>query len=774
MLFLLLLVPALGVGAASSRVMVTVLPVSVISPIRAAHVLHTLFPNVAIRVDSQAHAVIVTAASEVTEQMRSVLSGIDVRDPTRPTVAVVPLQSHDLAAQIARIRALYPHAHLEALSHQRLLIKATPHDMEAIHTLLSALDAPVPTTAPSPRPIQAFQVRQALPTRVARTLVRMLHGLKANVSGSTILIAGPPELLAQVPTLLEKLDVPAFGAKYTEIYRLLHVDATSVARLVEKGYPNAHVVVDAELNALSVTADANDQSRIATAVAQLDGVATGPGAQAGPSAFGDGNIAVVELRAALPGQDGAPSTSAQDIATAVTQALGQLAPDLRVTVPANAAELVLAGSPQSIHLAEDLITKLDKTPALVVLDTEVLEIDESVAKNIGLQLPQAVLSSTFSEILPLPDVNGAPGRIGRLLPITRTPLQLTAQLNLLVQHGNARVLADPRITTLSGHTATIRAGDTLAILTTTGGSVGTPVTQQLQTFNTGVTLSITPMVSGKHIIVNLHPVVNSLSGLLNGVPQIATRDTQTMVSLEDNQTLVIGGLIQSQVQHTTDSIPILGDLPLIGGLFRNETNNVTRNELVIVVTPHLVHAGEALPPPEATQALPTPQPLPTLPPTRRLPIPVAAPLPAPTQSPNPVLSARLFTPTPVLTPHPQPTPTALAQANVFEIGTPPQSAYAGPGDSPQIFYARFAPNVLHGRTPVTISVITTTNVTNVTIGSAMSTQSLQRIGPSQWQATYTLDASSLPTTLGSVMLLLRATRSDGLSATLQIPVNILP
>ena len=79
-------------------------------------------------------------------------------------------------------------------------------------------------------------------------------------------------------------------------------------------------------------------------------------------------------------------------------------------------------------------------------------------------------------------------------------------MNLAVQRGTAKVLANPRITTISGRTATIRAGDNITVLTTAGGSAGTVATTQLQTFQTGVSLDITPIVnSGNFISVTLHP-----------------------------------------------------------------------------------------------------------------------------------------------------------------------------------------------------------------------------------------------------------------------------
>ena len=75
------------------------------------------------------------------------------------------------------------------------------------------------------------------------------------------------------------------------------------------------------------------------------------------------------------------------------------------------------------------------------------------------------------------------------------------------------------------------------------------------------------------------------------VPQISTRDTQTTVALRENQTLVIGGLIQDNTQRTESKVPLLGDLPLVGRLFRDETLNGVSNELIITVTPHVVTPG---------------------------------------------------------------------------------------------------------------------------------------------------------------------------------------
>src|SRR5665213_584958 len=196
------------------------------------------------------------------------------------------------------------------------------------------------------------------------------------------------------------------------------------------------------------------------------------------------------------------------MATTVTQALQGLASDLHITVPPNGTQLVLTGSPYSIRLAKSLIDRLDVEQKLVVLDTEILEVDENAAKNLGLSFGVPATSST-------PD-GGTPPPFLRFQPLTRSPIAFGITLNALIQRGQGRVLADPRITTISGRTATIRAG------------TGTVATTQLQTFQTGVTLDITPVVNaGNFITVALHPTVNSLAGISNGIPQIAEqRDTR--------------------------------------------------------------------------------------------------------------------------------------------------------------------------------------------------------------------------------------------------------
>ncbi len=756
-----------------------VINVSLISAERAAEALRGLFRNARIRVDPHANAVLIVASPEDVQQMRTVVQGIDVRNPTQPMAEIIPihvLRPVDVASKMHR---LFPDARIEVSSKQSIFIRAVPQELSEIKGLIGGLDVVPPTIAPTSEPEDAVKVSFANPRAVARALVRQIPHLRANVSGSSIILAGSVDDIQKAKTITQSIDAPPFGSRYTQVYRLHNVDATSVGNLVAKSYPSVKVTIDKDLNAIAAFATAAEHERISAAINQLDAMQTPGQAGTGAPVYGDRNVDVVELDSAMPGQSGSASSSAQDIANAVQQALQSMAPDLHITVPTNTSEIILAGNPMSMRLARELITRLDHPQPLVVLDTEVLEVDENAARNIGLQFPGATLQAVFQEIQPTPNpFTGQQGRLIGLQPITRTALQFTAELNLLITHGDARVLADPRVTTISGHTATIRAGDTINILTQTAGGVGTPVTQQLQAFNTGVTLDITPQVgpSGK-VTVALHPVVNSLAGLNNGVPQIATRDTQTVVQLQDDQTLVIGGLIQETMQHSVTKLPILGDIPLVGKLFQNSDVQSQRNELVIVVTPHIIKPGSTSPPaPNAVLNVPTPRPLPTLPEGMRL--PSKSVLPSPHAEPSPVAAPTppgplLSTPSPMPSPVPMPTPTAFATTNVFVYGSPPPNTFANDSDAPQIFYAQFSPTLLRNGAPVQVFVVTTSSVRRVEIGYPGYATTLSQVAPSKWEGKFNFNASGLVSSQQTFMLNLNAYGSTGNVATIQIPVSLM-
>ena len=164
-------------------------------------------------------------------------------------------------------------------------------------------------------------------------------------------------------------------------------------------------------------------------------------------------------------------------------------------------------------------------------------------------------------------------------------------LQALRDNNLAKLLSEPRLVTLSGHAARINSGGEQAVpqVSGLGGTAG------VQFVPFGTTLSFLPIVLGNgKIYLEVEPEVSALDNaagvVLNGsiVPGRVLQRLRTAVEIEPGQTLAIGGLIQNTVQASSTKLPILGDLPFIGTAFSRKSFNEVEEELVVLVTPHLV------------------------------------------------------------------------------------------------------------------------------------------------------------------------------------------
>lgn len=181
-------------------------------------------------------------------------------------------------------------------------------------------------------------------------------------------------------------------------------------------------------------------------------------------------------------------------------------------------------------------------------------------------------------------------------------LNANALVNALQREGVLTLLAEPNLTTLSGETASFLAG----------GEVPIPVPQALnvttiQYKQFGVSLAFTPtLLPGNRIAMRVRPEVSEISNVnavsVNGynVPAFVTRRAESNVELASGQTVAIAGLFQRRQQDDLDRVPFLGDLPVLGALFRSQRFQREETELMILVTPYLTT------PTSAPNAIPLP------------------------------------------------------------------------------------------------------------------------------------------------------------------------
>lgn len=171
----------------------------------------------------------------------------------------------------------------------------------------------------------------------------------------------------------------------------------------------------------------------------------------------------------------------------------------------------------------------------------------------------------------------------------RTPFDATATINAMIEHNKAKLLADPRIAVLNNQGASIFIGDTLRFNTLATSSPTTGNQFTVYEVPVGIVLLVRPRVNTDgYITLHVHPVVSTITGFTDGLPQTASREAETTVRVKNGQTIVIGGLIQDQDIRTMSKIPILGDLPIIGSLFKSISKDHRHSEVVVFLTPHLM------------------------------------------------------------------------------------------------------------------------------------------------------------------------------------------
>ena len=175
---------------------------------------------------------------------------------------------------------------------------------------------------------------------------------------------------------------------------------------------------------------------------------------------------------------------------------------------------------------------------------------------------------------------------------------INAAIDALATEGLITVLAEPNLTALNGETASFLAGGEFPIPISQGSNSGNSVTIEFKTF--GVGLAFTPhLLDAGRINLRVRPEVSQLSSAgavtLAGfsIPALTTRRAETTVELGSGQSFVIAGLLQNNTTQDISRVPLLGDLPILGALFRSDRFRRNESELVIIVTPYIVRPVSA-------------------------------------------------------------------------------------------------------------------------------------------------------------------------------------
>jgi pilus assembly protein CpaC len=251
--------------------------------------------------------------------------------------------------------------------------------------------------------------------------------------------------------------------------------------------------------------------------------------------------------------------------------------------------------PQLVNLASKV--GLER---MIAMDVRMVEIRRDSLENIGVRWSGSAAGPTFgivgdvkrsSALTPGGSGEGAPGleirpRVGPFASVLSIASSVTSMINLMVQRGDAMVLAEPSLSCRSGGSAKFLAGGELPIPYSSGlGNTSVMFKEYGVKFDVSPTANSTGVIAAK-IATEISAI--NFDVLVKEVPGISKRRAETEVNLRENETLVIAGLMSEESTRSIDQVPALGDLPVLGKLFRSRAYRDRQTELVVFITPRFV------------------------------------------------------------------------------------------------------------------------------------------------------------------------------------------
>jgi general secretion pathway protein D len=467
---------------------------------------------------------------------------------------------------------------------------------------------------------------------------------------NTIIVSDAPQNLMRVGQVVNALDIPSHE-EAVEVIQLKHADAAILAAQLtdiltdtskpqrasrEKGAPargerdqRFKIVPDERTNSLIVVADPADERRIRALAQGLD-TAIEPGEQrihVYYARYADAVDLVDVLGDMLTGQRRTPTAKAIDARTtntagAAAASTGHTAsavgPDVSISADPATNSVIIDASLQDYTMILHLLESLDIQRPQVFVEAIVAEVSMVRSRELGFEFQGAgdigagtVIGRTaLASLNPLlADPTALTGLIAAAISDktielpdgTEVPAQV-ALFRALATDRDINVLSAPTLLTLDNQEARIVVGENVPFVTSQGVALATAnnVFTTVERRDVGIKLTITPQVSeGDVVILDVAEEVSALveNALLDANtvgPTTTIRSAETTVSVQDGRTAVIGGLISNALTRRASKVPLLGDIPILGRLFRSDAHSDEKVNLIVFLTPHVIRNSDDL------------------------------------------------------------------------------------------------------------------------------------------------------------------------------------
>ena len=495
--------------------------------------------------------------------------------------------------------------------------------------------------------IQLKNVAAAKLIPILRPMVPQQAHMAAYAPSNSIIISDTAANIGRIREVISKMDRSADQS--TTITKLKFASAEEVVRLLEnlektdKGKDAAaarvSLVADTRTNSVLVTGDRAERNRIRSLINHLDA----PLAQSG-------NARVVYLKYANA-KDLATTLSSvvQNIAKLDASKPGAKAAGSSTqagsTIEADEAtnSLIITADPAIMRNLEAIIARLDIRRTQVLVEAIIVELNVGDDKNLGVQWVFADKGAGFGSssngdgllanigaaaldsgqdntttvidpntgvttITTVPDdglinlAGALAGNLGQTLGIGKlneNGTSFAVLIDALKQNSESNILSTPSLLTLDNSPASISVGQNVPFLTgsftnASGSGANNPF-QTIERENVGISLNVTPHVNeGDSVVLEIEQEVSSLTGTAASDIITNERSISATILAQDGETIVLGGLIKDEVQETVRKVPILGDIPGLGRLFRSNRSKVSKTNLYVFIKPTIIRDSATL------------------------------------------------------------------------------------------------------------------------------------------------------------------------------------
>lgn len=345
----------------------------------------------------------------------------------------------------------------------------------------------------------------------------------------------------------------------TAVLSLQRAQAQDVAKEIAAALPASAVIVpDTRTESIVVSADAATVARARSLVAALDAVAQG---------------AASTITRIYP----LHYEKAKDVESVVKSAL----PSAGVAEDEAQNAIVVVGDEGTQRSAAAFLSGLDVPAPQVLFEVRVVDIEPmNDTSNFGIELGGV-------------DSDGNPIDGGATYTLAKGTVTINAKLNALITKGRAEILATPKLLTLNNREASLLIGETYPVVYYQSAFTS----EQVQFVDVGVKLRLTPTIGADgSVTADIHPEYSEIEGYAqNNLPIIANRKIDSTLRVDDGQTIVLGGLLRDVSSQTVTQVPGLSSIPILGKLFQNKATTHERDEIVFLITPHVIFPGQTAP-----------------------------------------------------------------------------------------------------------------------------------------------------------------------------------